>query len=380
MGLSSVIGHKQPIQFLLRSAHQDRLSHAYLFSGPKGIGKFTVACEFARYLVCRAPTDQGDWCGECESCRKANPEREFGCDLHPDILIFEPAVRGSKQRVRAESRGERLEKQQTPIESIREIARTAHFPPVYGTRRIFIVPQAETMSPPAANALLKTLEEPPPAAMIILVAPSEGQLLPTIVSRCHVVAFRPVSTDEMAAALADLTGIDQTQARALARLFEGRPGRAIQAIGDPEFVETRAAFGTIMERLTNDDGANPLEISDAVCFQLRGAIAKKLAGKEDEGAPSGAGYFRGRADARMATAFAEFAASWYRDLMITRLGDEDGIVNRDLAAPIRAGAHRLSAVQSGRGLAIAMRAKRLIDANINPQLVLDSMLLRCSKL
>ena len=374
MGITSVIGHSGAIDFLLRSAREGRLSHSYLFTGPKGIGKFTVASEFARFLACSDPTPDGDYCDICDSCRKATPDREFGMDLHPDILIFEPAVRGTKQREKAAS----IEKQQTPIESIREIGRTAHFPPVYASKRIFIVPQAETMSPAAASALLKTLEEPPPTAMIILISPSEGQLLPTLVSRCQVLPFHPVPTEELTAALVARMGLDEMHARGIARIFEGRPGHAIEALSDPEYIATRAAFSKIMEKISEPGNADLLEITDTVCFRLRGQIAKGTAGGDDDDKQPTTGVMRGRADMKMASAFAEFAAAWYRDVLAARLGEDDLIINQDLAGPLRAAAHHLSLTQSARYMAIMMRAKQLIEANINPQLVLDSSLIRCT--
>jgi len=211
---------------LVRAIGSDKLAHAYLFEGPGGVGKRTTALALAQALNClEAP---GVGCLRCDSCRKIR-ER-----LHPDVIVVGPPE-GKKQ---------------TPIESIRELERRVAYRPNEGRAQVAIIDPAHVMTEAAANALLKTLEEPRPDTFLILVTDRAPVLLPTVRSRCQRVRFRPLAratvegllvaggtpppTAAIAASLAD--GSLDKAARYLGEELQERLDRAfalLQAVDDP---------------------------------------------------------------------------------------------------------------------------------------------------
>ena len=168
-----ILGQDWVVSHLKTAMLAGRLSHAYLFLGPGGVGKATTARALAAALNCAQPGADGDACGTCPSCRRMQ------AGTHPDFLVITPEE----------------EKTQIKIEVIRELRRLTEYPPLGGGWRVVLIKPAEALSAQndaAANALLKTLEEPPPQHLLVLTARGEADLLPTIVSRCHKLAFAPL--------------------------------------------------------------------------------------------------------------------------------------------------------------------------------------------
>lgn len=176
MPLADVKGQEQAVEVLRRAIASDRVAPAYLFVGPEGVGKRTTALEFAMALLCQRAEGGPDACRSCPSCQKV------ARDSHPDLLVIRPD--GTQIKI-----GKREERGNEPPQ-IRQLIRAAHRKPYEGIRKIFVVDEAHRMNLDAANALLKTLEEPPPSTVIILIATTLSHLPPTIVSRCQVVRFR----------------------------------------------------------------------------------------------------------------------------------------------------------------------------------------------
>jgi len=164
-------GQQRAIVFLRGIITNERVASAYLFTGIQGTGKATTAVAFALLLNCMDPVAE-EACTTCESCKKILDGN------HPDLLIIEPDQ----------------EKKVIRIDQIREIERYLAFHPVFGRYRIIIIDPAENMTDEAANAFLKTLEEPPPRTVFILNVRETGELPPTIVSRCQKVPFKPLPT------------------------------------------------------------------------------------------------------------------------------------------------------------------------------------------
>ena len=245
MGFSEFYGNERIVAALRGTLRTDRVPHALLFTGPKGIGKFTLARMFAQAANCQRLKD--DFCGECDTCRRigvlADPqklveqglaERGESADAatvervplilqsHPDVWALVPdPVRLKNPVVRPMLR----------IGQLRAVQRAAYFQPM-SRRRVFIVDGADTMRWDVANVFLKILEEPPSSATLILTAPSPYALLPTIVSRCLQFHFAPLAPEEVDKILQEKTDRKPAQRKLAAQLSEGSPGLAIEM--DPE--------------------------------------------------------------------------------------------------------------------------------------------------
>ncbi len=202
MRFADVVGHGPVIEMLRRTAFRDHVAHAWLFHGPEGVGKRTVAMAFLSYLVCRNRTEE-DSCGRCLSCRQVDE------GLFPDIRVLAPDGLFIK------------------MEQVQEAMPRLFFPPVVGPVKGLVLDDAHHLKPEAANAALKTLEEPPPGVVFILVSSAPDLLPRTVVSRCFPVAFGRLARDEVRGLL-QARGIPEATARAAASVARGSPGLAMR--------------------------------------------------------------------------------------------------------------------------------------------------------
>jgi DNA polymerase III subunit delta' len=214
-----VIGHRPLVGLLSRSVARESLPPSLIFAGPDGIGKRLVAVATAQALNCVArnkPPD--DACGVCATCAR------IARGVHPDVLIVEPGDSGSMK-----------------IDQVREVVDRSGYRPFEGRRRVVILDEADTLVGSAQNALLKTLEEPPPSSIFILVTSRPDALLPTVKSRCVRLRFRALDASEVAAVLVR-SGRSEAEARAVAPTADGSVTRALEAsAGDLEAAREVAA-------------------------------------------------------------------------------------------------------------------------------------------
>lgn len=333
-----VVGHEWAVEFLRRSIANNRLAHAYLFGGPEGVGKALLALRLAQALNCeRAGVDPCLRCRACQRIERGN---------HPDVRIAGMATQAAGAKADDAARQKELK-----IDTVREWQRDMMLKPYEGRRRIFILHDAEKLNEAASNAMLKTLEEPPPYATLILVAHTTGSLLPTIVSRCQLLRLRPLPRAQVAAALRERWNLTPGDAELLAAWSGGRIGWALRMIDAPD--ELAARQNQLAELLALAD--QPLTA------RLRWAEERAKA------------YRAGDQTAVFETL--ELWQSWWRDVLLTAAGCPQAIIHIDRRDELARAATQyaipdLYAFVAG----ISLAAQRLRD-NVNPQLALEGVVL-----
>jgi DNA polymerase III subunit delta' len=324
-GLSSVLGQSRVVENLRAAARAGRLHHAYLFEGPEGLGKATTARALAMQLNC----DRGSGCGECDPCRKI----EGG--THPDVIWFDMSSKGLTERVR-------------------ELVAAVGFRPHEGKARVVILDpadglilRAEGAVGQAANALLKTLEEPPADTHFVLVTAEARRLPVTVLSRCQRLRFLPVEEAQIARWLTDEHGVDPQAALEAAQLAGGSPGRALAETQAGEEAERKKTLlvrlldtlkkptPTAMFETAAEVGADREEANE-VCGLLWNALRDALLVRED------------LHHGRVAPARVELTQAMFADWPSASLFG---------------------------ALAVTQEARQVLHGNVAPQLVIEHLLL-----
>jgi len=314
-----LIGHEWAVDLLASSLAGGRAGHAYLITGVPGTGRATLALRFAQALNCENP-DRAP-CGECRACDL------IARGLHPDVQIIEADGRSIK------------------IEQIRDLQNGLSLRPVEGRCRVAILLEMQTATDQAADALLKTLEEPPPTTRLILTADAAENVRPTIVSRCRLVPLRPVRAQTINAALTRLHDLPAGEANTLAELAAGRPGWALAALQNPDLLTARAQIiDTLLEVLRGGRTER---------FNLSEALAR---------------------DAALPLVLQTWQ-SWWRDVLLLAEGGSAPPVNADRWDELRALSLNLSPEQARRALHAVRRTITALTKNVNTRLALDVMLL-----
>ena len=326
-------GHDGAVDTLKRSLEAGRIAHSYLLSGPRQVGKMTLALDLCRAVNCLG-TDRP--CGSCNQCRRI--ERS----LHADVHVVGVGGSGSPGGRARASIG---------IDQVREIQREAALKPFEGASRCFVFDGAERMTVEAANSLLKTLEEPPPQVLIILLAVQPDALLTTLVSRCRALDLRPVPAAVISRRLIDDHGVEESDADEIARLSAGRPGWAIEAAGSPELRDAAA------ERLQAIEETLQTGIEGRFTYAARMASSfsrDRETGKEELALWLG----------------------WWRDVMMAQEGLDELVtyVSRRDAMSSITGAMSESDVVGA--IKAVLETGRLLERNVNPRLAFESMMLR----
>jgi DNA polymerase-3 subunit delta' len=321
MGFSEISGHQRQLDTLRSAMASGRLHHAYLFLGPEGVGKRTIAMALAKGIHC-VEWDQ-DYCGRCVNCARITGGN------HPDVRLIEPLA----------------DKKEISIQQIRELQRELNYRSFSGKQKIAIIDPAILMNSSAQNALLKTLEEPPVGSLIVLIASNAGGLLPTLRSRCLRLSFAPLSSAQVTAFLESQHGMQADEAKLLAAMSMGSIGAAVNLDKD-ELIEKRRIWSSMLISLKGRD------------YNAAIVAAEEFARNRDE-----------------ALKFLKWAETWYRDLLIygaTQRPDE--LVNLDMLPQIDRQATESSVDCILSALSQITGASASIQRNLNRRMVLEKLL------
>ncbi len=339
---SKLIGNDEVKATLLRLLSSGRLPGSLLFTGEEGIGKKLFALELAKALNCR--NRQGvEACDECSSCKRIDrstfpPFNDDDDDKeriiwseHADVAMARPY----KQIIR--------------IPVMRELEREANYRPFEGAARIFIVEDADYLNEPAANALLKTLEEPEPTTRLILTTTNPTALLATIRSRCQIIQFAPIPASQIEEFLIEHKGVSTKDAQLLARISRGSLGRACEA--DVEtYRERRAAMLRVLHALTiTGDRAELLR------------SAEELAAAKD----------RDEYEQRLSVLEALIRDAWALSLGRPK----ESIVNVDVLGDLQVIADHLRSAQAASWLRQIEELRGALEVNLNRKIASDALLL-----
>lgn len=320
-------GHEWAVEMLRQHILHDSVRHAYLFTGPPGLGRRTLALRFARALNCPQPPAPGEACGECKTCQQIERMQ------YPDLAV-----------VQAEKEGGILK-----VEQVRAVRQSLALKPYQGKYRVALFLRFQEANPNAANALLKTLEEAPAHVVLILTADNAELLLPTIVSRCETLRLRPLPV-ETAAARLEQSGAAPETARLLAHVSGGRPGYALRLLQDGEALEFRS------KRL--DDLQSLLKATRRERF----AYAERLTDRKNE------------ARERFRETLLVWLSFW-RDVLLRAAGSAAPLANLDRAAQIEALAGGLTLAGARRLVSGGEDAIEKLERNVNARLLAEVLLL-----
>jgi DNA polymerase-3 subunit delta' len=337
---SSLIGNDEAKESLRRLLANARLPGSLLFTGEPGVGKKLFALELAKALNCRNRNGV-EACDECSSCKRISRSTfpPFGKDEddknrlvwseHADLAMARPY----KQIIR--------------IGPIRELEREANFRPFEGTARIFIIEDADYLNDQAANALLKTLEEPPPTSHLVLTTSNPTALPATIRSRCQTIRFAPIAATEIEKFLIEERATDQADAQLLARTSRGSIGRALAAEVDT-YRERRGSMLTVLTSLTLTGDRVQLFRS-----------AEELAALKDR---------------EEYEQLLEVLEVLIRDAWALRLGrPKESIVNNDLVSQLQEIAGELKSDYAARWLTQIEELRAALEVNINRRIASDAL-------
>jgi DNA polymerase III subunit delta' len=343
-----VVGHERAVDLLRRSIEHGRLGHAYLFSGPDGVGKRTLALELARAVNCETAGpgarpmlpglgfddpaeesggDGGPPCGACRRCRLIAEGK------HPEVRVV--GVEPPHKVIR--------------VADVESIQADAALRPADAYRKVYVIDGAELLHVDAANRLLKTIEEPPPSVMLVLTTVDPEATLETIVSRCQHVRLHPLPPDRLAHELGR-RGLSPERAALLAALAEGAVGRALALAADEAILERRARH--------LDDLADLLAADRVERLQYARTLGDRWSGHPETVREVLATWLR-----------------WWRDVLLLQKGAPNRAVNVDRLADLERHAALVSPAVAAGAVSSLRDTLAMLDQNVNARLALDVALL-----
>ena len=320
MSFANIYGHSKQIDMLKKALASERVGHSYIFSGLDAIGKKTLAMAFAQALNCENAALQNDACGACSSCRKMIHGN------HPDIHLV--ATEGQFIR----------------IEAIRNIQEQMTFKPLEGRKRIFIIDGADKMNEQAANALLKTLEEPSADNIIILVTARPYWLPQTILSRCRHLRMNPLPAATVARLLIEQEQMDPAKASLLASLSGGSIGQAL-GLNSEDMIAFRAQLGRLLAAANANDPMSLL-------------ILASFLGQDKKEIKQGLSILK----------------TYFRDALVYKeTAKASMIINADNLSVVSSLAGRLRGEQILQNITLVEKSNETIEMNVNKSLTLEAM-------
>ena len=364
----NILGQPKVRDFLRSCVAQDRVSHAYLFTGPAGSNKTLAAYALAQALMCPkgANGPRGGNCGACDACRRVMRKK------HPDVRFFSPE--GANGYL---------------VEQIRDIVADTSMAPIQGSRKVYILDRVDLLGAASANAFLKTLEEPPADVVLILMGRTRESVLPTIVSRCQVVPFRHIPASEAAGIIAQNTGVSVDVAKMGLEACDGSITRAIEFLKSNERLAFRAKVLETLGCLQRADDWDVVGFASELVIQVKAPLDVARAAQEEELARN-ADFLAKSAirqiEARNKRALTHksfeslrqltaIVRSWLRDIMAVSAGCTDLVINVDVRAQIEEAAAVADEARAVAALAAVARCDRAIAYNVSPETCIDALLL-----
>ncbi|WP_313164439.1 DNA polymerase III subunit delta' [Sedimentibacter sp.] len=320
MHFSHIAGQDEIKKSLINSINNNQISHCYIFEGPKGMGKYDLALVFAQALLCKNKNDIP--CNKCQDCLKVNSEN------HPDLHVIN------------------IEETTIKREDIDELINSIYKKPYEANKKIYIIKEAQEMTPQAANTFLKTLEEPPKDSVIILLTTNSNLLLTTIVSRCQHIKLKNVSKETIKSHLTDNYNISEEIAELAAFYSKGILNKAINiALGKDNLLKFREEIIKLFDKIINSDSE--------IIYDLES-------------------YFEEQKD--NIDSIIEIMMTWVRDIMFIKNNMEELIINKDFKQLVKM--HGESIKNNSNIIEYLQQTSENLKSNVNYKLAVDNMLLR----
>lgn len=320
MHFSHIAGQDEIKKSLINSINNNQISHCYIFEGPKGMGKYDLALVFAQALLCKNKNDIP--CNKCQDCLKVNSEN------HPDLHVIN------------------IEETTIKREDIDELINSIYKKPYEANKKIYIIKEAQEMTPQAANTFLKTLEEPPKDSVIILLTTNSNLLLTTIVSRCQHIKLKNVSKETIKSHLTDNYNISEEIAELAAFYSKGILNKAVNIVsGKDNLLKFREEIIKLFDKIINSDSE--------IIYDLEN-------------------YFEEQKD--NIDSIIEIMMTWVRDIMFIKNNMEELIINKDFKQLVKM--HGESLKNNSNIIEYLQQTSEKLKSNVNYKLAVDNMLLR----